>query len=176
MRVKPPVRVGRAKPNIRRILTEMEGRPTTKTKKTSRRKVVKFSLAMFLSWFNCFSVSFVCWAANNVLSTRHEKGCPDRVPRSSLICSPQNLFLMTVSKDRVSLSSINVFVPIMFVRELSLLKGISLSSKKIMWVELVVGSVLAPSGISPGTLGFPSSQKLTFPNSVHVRLIESRGL
>ena len=34
-----------------------------------------------------------------------------------------------------------------------------------MWVEFVVGSLLAPRGFSPGTLVFPSPLKPTFLNS-----------
>ena len=34
-----------------------------------------------------------------------------------------------------------------------------------MWVEFVVGSLLAPRGFSPGTPVFPSPQKPTLPNS-----------
>ena len=35
-------------------------------------------------------------------------------------------------------------------------------SRRHMWVEFVVGSLLAPRGFSPGTLVFPSPQKPTF--------------
>ena len=35
-------------------------------------------------------------------------------------------------------------------------------SRRDMWVEFVVGCLLAPSGFSPGTLVFPSPQKPTF--------------
>ena len=38
-------------------------------------------------------------------------------------------------------------------------------TRRHMWVEFVVGSLLAPRGFSPGTPVFTSPQKPTFPNS-----------
>ena len=40
--------------------------------------------------------------------------------------------------------------------------GFDSRSQSHMWVEFVVGSLLAPSSFSPGTPVFPSPQKPTF--------------
>ena len=40
--------------------------------------------------------------------------------------------------------------------------GFNSRSRRHMWVEFVVGSLLAPRGFSPGTPVFPSPQKPTF--------------
>ena len=37
--------------------------------------------------------------------------------------------------------------------------------RRHMWLEFVIGSLLARGGFSPGTQAFPSSQKPIFPNS-----------
>ena len=43
--------------------------------------------------------------------------------------------------------------------------GFKSRRRRHMWVEFVVGSLLAPRGFSPGTPVFPSPQKPTLPNS-----------
>ena len=43
--------------------------------------------------------------------------------------------------------------------------GFDYRTRRRMWVEFVVGSLLAPRGFSLGTLVFPSPQKPTFINS-----------
>ena len=45
-----------------------------------------------------------------------------------------------------------------------------------MWVEFVVGSLLAPRGFSLGTPVFPSPQKPTFLNSNSIRNPRATGL
>ena len=45
-----------------------------------------------------------------------------------------------------------------------------------MWVEFVVGSLLAPRGFSPGPTVFPSPQKPTFLNSNSIRNSRATGL
>ena len=43
--------------------------------------------------------------------------------------------------------------------------GFDSRTQRHIWVEFVVGLVLAPRGFSPGTPGFYSPQKTTFLNS-----------
>ena len=43
--------------------------------------------------------------------------------------------------------------------------GVDSRSRRHMWVEFVVGSLLAPRGFSPGSPVFPSPQKPNMPNS-----------
>ena len=45
-----------------------------------------------------------------------------------------------------------------------------------MWVEFVVGSLLAPRGRSLSTPVFPSPQKATFRNSNSIRISRATGL
>ena len=47
--------------------------------------------------------------------------------------------------------------------------GFKSQHRRHMWVEFVVGSLLAPGGFSPGTRVFPSPPKSTFPNSNSIR-------
>ena len=42
-------------------------------------------------------------------------------------------------------------------------------SRRHMWVEFVVGSLLAPRGFFPSTPVFPSPQKPTLPSSKSIR-------
>ena len=48
--------------------------------------------------------------------------------------------------------------------------GFKSRRRRHMWVEFVVGSLLAPRGFSPGTPVSPSPQKPTFPNSNSTRI------
>ena len=43
--------------------------------------------------------------------------------------------------------------------------GFNSRTRRHMWVDFVVGSLLASRGFSPGTPVFPSPQRPTFPNS-----------
>ena len=43
--------------------------------------------------------------------------------------------------------------------------GLKSPRRRSMWVEFVVGSLLCSERFFPGHSGFPSPQKLTFPNS-----------
>ena len=49
-------------------------------------------------------------------------------------------------------------------------------TRRRMWVEFVVGSLLALRGFSPSTLVFPTPQKPTFPNSNLIRNSRATGL
>ena len=54
--------------------------------------------------------------------------------------------------------------------------GFDFQTRRHMWVEFVVGSLLAPRSISPGTPDFPSPQKPTFLNSNSIRNSTATGL
>ena len=54
--------------------------------------------------------------------------------------------------------------------------GFDSRTRRHMWVEFVVGSLLAPRGFSPDTPGFPSPQKPTFLNSNSIWNSKATGL
>ena len=54
--------------------------------------------------------------------------------------------------------------------------GFDSRTRHHMWVEFVVGSLLAPRGFSPGTSVLPFPQKPTFLNSSSIRNSRATGL
>ena len=92
----------------------------------------------------------------------HQCG-PGSIPGPGVICGLSLLLVLSLLREvflRVLRSSSHPLPP-----PPPVWPGFDSRTRRHMWVEFVVGSLLAPRGFSPGTAVCPSAQKPTFPNS-----------